>query len=307
MTKTHCWCTQYIEFQPDFFKHRWKAMSPLARPMSIVVYTVLSWRLLVCWGLVVCSESCSEQLPDFSLSSKYFSSLSILGEPFQCRCREELGAVAVPGRLSVTRCKSLGEAGGCWGGLQSQCLCRARLYSLRSKAPSLSLCRFVGQGHTWGSAQQLPLILEQKKEHSTLGESQPVAACWWRTVCHHSSLPIKARRGQCYQSLPIQSFFVGTLLFYHFDLLPTEDKRHHGRDSWMTTVIYRPRTFWTFFPLWFMNHFSIFEKQFINRSAPAEINNNEFIYIKGLILPVADNVWSQNLVGKQDFCWQCRK
>lgn len=50
--------------------------------------------------------------------------------------------------------------------------------------------------------------------------------------------------------------------------------------------------FLNIFPLWFMNHFSIFEKQFINRSAPAEINNNEFIYIKGLILPVADNVWS---------------
>lgn len=98
------------------------------------------------------------------------------------------------------------------------------------------------------SSSLLSWLWVARKKSPSPWENQSAAACQWRIVCHHPSLPIKARRGQCYQSLPIQSFLVGTLLFYHFDLLPTEDKRHHGRDSWMTTVIYRPRTFWTFFP-----------------------------------------------------------
>lgn len=278
-----------------------------ARPGSAVVYTVLSWRLPVCWVLVLCSENRSEQLPGSSPSVKYCSSLLILEwwilQSNWCCTPPLAGKGWVPWQLQQDHqhrgARDVGKQDA--AGEEHNPSVQGRGYSLGSTASSL--CRFVGlcsaapsyPGSVWHGKGALHLV-------------GIVCSCLpWEMVCHHPSLPIKAPRGQCYQSLPIQSCLVGTFLFYHFDPLPAEDKRHHGRDPWMTTVIYRPSTFWTFFPLWFMNHFSIFEKQFINRSAPAEINNNEFIYIKGLILPVADNVWSQNLVGKQDFCWQCRK
>lgn len=175
MTTTQSWWTKCFAFQPDFFKYRWEAMSPLSEAN---ISCCIHCAVLKAPGLLRTGGVLRELL---TFNQVLFISLHLRMRVFAIQL--VLHCLA---QRSWVPCQ-LQEDSQWWGqetwGKQQaagrlQLPCPGQGVFLQKQSPSLahSLRRFVRQGHTWGSAQHSLLPLLWKRSPSPW-ENQSAAAC----------------------------------------------------------------------------------------------------------------------------------